>query len=140
MPSRNDTHLPFIPFRSFSNASHPLLDLLLTHSLAAKRPFRRSLTYTGIPNHRDALAVYFRWVRRSSYRAHPTMWHDAASSAVSVIVYPELDAYDGQDFSTAAIDISFDAERLRVDLLGVGERFGDEGMGLAYPCQIDING
>jgi hypothetical protein len=103
----------------------------------AKLPSRRSLAHIGIPNHRDALAVYFRWVRQRYYRAHTVMAFEVAPSAASTCTsYPALDAHDERDFATSAVDIQFDAERLRVDLLGVGGMSEGVAVGLAYPCEI----
>jgi hypothetical protein len=99
-----------------------------------KLPSRRSLVHIGIPNHRDALAVYFRWVRQRYYRAHAVTAYKGAPTASSTdIPYPVLDE---QDFATSAMDIEFDAESMRVDLLGVGAMFEGAAVGMASPCEI----
>jgi hypothetical protein len=65
------------------------------------------------------------------------MEYEAAPSAVSTdISYSVLDVYDERDFVTSAMDIQFDAERLRVDLLSVGAMFEGAAVGTAYPCEI----
>jgi hypothetical protein len=128
-----------MPFRAFPMPFNRASDSLLTGLLSArvKLPSRRSLAHIGIPNHRDALAVYFRWVRQRYYRAHAVMEYEAAPSAVSTdISYSVLDVYDERDFVTSAMDIQFDAERLRVDLLSVGAMFEGAAVGTAYPCEI----
>jgi hypothetical protein len=128
-----------MPFHAFPMPFNRASDLLLTGPLPAriKLPSRRSLAHIGIPNHRDALAIYFRWVRQRYYRAHVVMGYEAAPSAESIgTSYPVLDAYDEQDFATSAMDIHFDTERLRVDLLGMGAMFDGAVVGLAYPCEI----
>jgi hypothetical protein len=68
------------------------------------------------------------------------MRHNAASPVLSMETYSGLHAYDEQDAATPATDISFDAERLRDDLLDVGAWFENDGVRLAYPCKIDIIG
>ncbi|KAF1831754.1 hypothetical protein BDW02DRAFT_571730, partial [Decorospora gaudefroyi] len=86
-----------------------------------KVPSRRSLASIGIPNHRDALAVYFRWVRQRYYRAQSVMGPDLGPSST----------YNGDHER----EMQFDAERLSVDLMGVG--MGFEGVGLSgYPGEV----
>lgn len=38
-----------------------------SRSLAPRLPPRRSLAHIGVPDHRDALAIYLRWVRQRYY-------------------------------------------------------------------------
>jgi hypothetical protein len=128
---RSAIETPDAPKRSEGHASslHFLISPL-THPLAPvkhRSPPRRSLASIGIPNHRDALAVYFRWVRQRYYRATGLMRYEAASSMRST---------DGFEVYEGATAMQFDGERLRVDLLGVGARCENEIVGAAYPGEI----
>ena len=119
-PKRSEGHASSLHF-SISPLTHPLARV--KHS----SPPRRSLAFIGIPNHCDALAVYFRWVRQRYYRANGLMRYEAASSTRST---DEFEVYEG------ATVMQFDGERLRVDLLGVGARCENEMVGVAYPGEI----
>ena len=118
-----------------------LTHLFLAHPYAVKLPSRRSLASIGIPNHRDALAVYFRWVRQRYYRAEGVMRADLASSVESVASSSDASSGDDEsDFAQPRTRFQRDTKMLSIDLLSIGAKFEDEGIALAYPGEIDVRG
>ena len=105
-----------------------------------KRPSRRSLASIGIPDHRDVLAVYMRWVRQRYYRAQDVMRQEAAPVVASTPDSCDGEADEEQDVTAPQSSLQFDAERLGVDLLGTGSRFETEGSVYGYPAEIDVVG
>ncbi|KAF2853037.1 hypothetical protein T440DRAFT_466049 [Plenodomus tracheiphilus IPT5] len=85
-------------------------------------PPGRSLDPYGIPDHRDALAVYIRWVRQRHYLLHsnlrPRFTLPVAANTESRYKYDKSWSTD--------------------DLLGIGGQFESEAENVGYPHQIDI--
>ncbi|RMZ74466.1 hypothetical protein GMOD_00003511 [Pyrenophora seminiperda CCB06] len=101
------------------------------------RRSRRSLTSIGIRDHRDALAMYFRWVRQRYYIAQGNMEPELPLPAESVAATCDvLDGHRGHDVA-APVGVQFDTERLSVELMGVGASFDDEP---SYPGELDLLG
>ncbi|CAO2655516.1 Nn.00g043190.m01.CDS01 [Neocucurbitaria sp. VM-36] len=124
--------------------THPIF-LLVTHlgleltrarlarPFGVKLPSRSSLAAIGIPDHRDALAIYFRWVRQRYYRAHALMGPELADS-----VCPASESNELHASLSPALGMPFDMNRLAVDVSCVGARF--EGEALKYAREIDVVG
>jgi hypothetical protein len=116
--------------------------MFLAYPYAVKLPSRNPLASIGIPNHRDALAVYFRWVRQRYYGAHNLMADELASSVESVASLSDASSRvdDERDFTRTRLRVQRDTERFRVDLLSIGANFEGEAVALAYPREIDVRG
>jgi len=124
------------PTFSISKLTH----LFPAYPYAVKLPFRRSLASIGIPSHRDALAVYFHWVRQRYYRAQDVMGDELASSVRSAAGSCDASRMDDYDLAEPRSRVQSDTERFRVDLLSVGAGFEGETGVLAYPGEIDVRG
>lgn len=125
------------PTFSISQLTH----LFPAYPYAVKLPFRRSLACIGIPNHRDALAVYFHWVRQRYYRAQDVMGDELASSVRSVASSCDASSrMDDYDLAEPRLRVQSDTERFRVDLLSIGAGFEGDAVALAYPGEIDVRG
>ena len=125
------------PTFSISQLTH----LFPAYPYAVKLPFRRSLASIGIPSHRDALAVYFHWVRQRYYRAQDVMGDELASSVRSVAGSCETSSrMDDYDHAEPRSRFQSDTERFRIDLLSIGAGFEGEDGVLAYPGEIDVRG
>lgn len=125
------------PTFSISQLTH----LFPAYPYAVKLPFRRSIASIGIPSHRDALAVYFHWVRQRYYRAQDVMGGELASSVRSVATSSDASSRtDDYDLAEPRSRIQSDTVRFRVDLLSIGACFEGEAVALAYPGEIDVRG
>ncbi len=91
-----------------------------SRSLAPRLPPRRSLAHIGVPDHRDALAIYLRWVRQRYYLAKAKKNHNLP-----------------QGLSTCS-KVQFDMARISNDVFGaVG---GFEADLMPYASEIDLVG
>jgi len=124
------------PIFSISQLTH----LFPAYPYAVKLPFRRSLASIGIPSHRDALAVYFHWVRQRYYRAQDVVGDELASSVRSVVGSCDVSRMDDYDLAETRSRVQSDTERFRVDLLSIGAGLEGEAVALAYPGEIDVRG
>ncbi|EDU41135.1 predicted protein [Pyrenophora tritici-repentis Pt-1C-BFP] len=99
---------------------------------------RRSLTSIGIRNHRDALAVYFRWIRQRYYIAQTNTEHELVLPAAESVA-ATCDVADGHDSHdpAATVGIQFDTERINVELLGISVSPDDD---VPYPNELDLLG
>jgi len=128
--------MDFLTFSIFQ-----LTHLFPAYLYAVKLPFRRSLASIGIPSHRDALAVYFHWVRQRYYRAQDVMGDELASSVRSVVGSCDASSrMDDYDLTEPRSRVQSDTERFRVDLLSIGAGFEGEAVALSYPTGIDVRG
>lgn len=127
---RNQHHAPHYA-RAVGYAILPSIPL--TRALPARLPSRSSLACIGIPDHRDLLAIYFRWVRQRYYRAHAEMGPKLASSARSTSASSEQ-----REVLSPVVEMHFDMARLVEDVFGVGARF--EGEATRYAREIDVLG
>jgi len=124
------------PTFSISQLTHPFP----AYPYAVKLPFRRSLASIGIPSHRDALAVYFHWVRQRYYRAQDVMGDELASSVRSVVGSCDASGVDDYDLAEPRSRVQSDTERFEIDTLNIGAGFEGDAVALAYPTDIDVRG
>lgn len=104
----------------------------LARPFGVKLPSRSSLAAIGIPDHRDALAIYLQWVRQRYYRAHVLSGPELADSVCSV------SSDELHEPLEPASSVQFDMDRVVVDVYGIGARF--EGEALIYAREIDLVG
>ncbi|KAH7384700.1 hypothetical protein BKA66DRAFT_441261 [Pyrenochaeta sp. MPI-SDFR-AT-0127] len=107
-----------------------------THRYAVKLPSRRSLGSIGIPDHHDALAIYFHWVRQRYYRAHAEM--KPAHSSSSSSTHSAREANDVAEPFSPLFEMQFDMARFTADTLNVGAWV--EGEAIMYAQDIDMVG
>ncbi|USP81791.1 hypothetical protein yc1106_09065 [Curvularia clavata] len=111
-----------------------------------KGPSHHALATSGIPDHRDVLAIYFRWVRQRYFQFHEGMMQqDGPSSAASTRNSDDaLDALNeihGLDSGAPLANLSFDAQRLSTDLLEMGAGFGgNDALMPGYPSELELIG
>ncbi|EUC50025.1 hypothetical protein COCMIDRAFT_22359 [Bipolaris oryzae ATCC 44560] len=114
-----------------------------THRYHVKYPSRGTLAPIGIPNHRNAFAVYLLWARQRYYRMHDAMHHEASSSAACTRSSDDaVDVHVGGDAPNSLPSLQFDAARLNTDLLGIGSGLDGsvDASELMYPREIDFIG
>lgn len=113
-----------------------------TARYAVKLPSRRSLRRIGIPDHHDALAICFHWVRQRYYCAHAETRAELALSASSSSSSSPAHSAHGMNDSAESFaplfDMPFDMVRFTDDTLHAGAWV--EGEATRYAQDIDLVG